>query len=165
MSASPPYSPYLNHSAASSASSSSSMNMSFHHRFPLEREYASSTTSMTPTTASSQASESGGEANGAAAVRSKKRRGNLPKKVTDILRAWFSQHIDHPYPSEEDKQMLINQTGLSISQISNWFINARRRQLPALRQQARASSAASAAAAARRTPSDANERASRSPAA
>ncbi|KAK2783291.1 hypothetical protein FQN53_009279 [Emmonsiellopsis sp. PD_33] len=71
--------------------------------------------------------------------KNKKRRGNLPKPVTDILRAWFHEHLDHPYPSEEDKQMFITRTGLTISQISNWFINARRRQLPALRNQVRAS--------------------------
>lgn len=69
----------------------------------------------------------------------KRRRGNLPKPVTDILRAWFHEHLDHPYPSEEDKQMFMTRTGLSISQISNWFINARRRQLPALRNQMRSS--------------------------
>ncbi|KAJ5710391.1 hypothetical protein N7488_004547 [Penicillium malachiteum] len=69
--------------------------------------------------------------------KSKRRRGNLPKPVTDILRAWFHDHLDHPYPSEEDKQMFMTRTGLSISQISNWFINARRRQLPALRNQMR----------------------------
>ncbi|PGH29416.1 hypothetical protein GX50_07838 [[Emmonsia] crescens] len=71
--------------------------------------------------------------------KNKKRRGNLPKSVTDVLRAWFHEHLDHPYPSEEDKQMFISRTGLTISQISNWFINARRRQLPALRNQVRAS--------------------------
>ncbi|OJJ89073.1 homeobox domain-containing protein [Aspergillus glaucus CBS 516.65] len=69
--------------------------------------------------------------------RNRRRRGNLPKPVTDILRAWFHEHLDHPYPSEEDKQMFMTRTGLSISQISNWFINARRRQLPALRNQMR----------------------------
>ncbi|KAL1971608.1 hypothetical protein VTN31DRAFT_2229 [Thermomyces dupontii] len=69
--------------------------------------------------------------------RGKRRRGNLPKPVTDILRAWFHEHLDHPYPTEEDKQMFMSRTGLSISQISNWFINARRRQLPALRNQLR----------------------------
>ncbi|KAN0075815.1 Homeobox KN domain containing protein [Elaphomyces granulatus] len=69
--------------------------------------------------------------------RGKRRRGNLPKPVTDILRAWFHEHLDHPYPSEEDKQIFMSRTGLSISQISNWFINARRRQLPALRNQIR----------------------------
>ncbi|OQE46927.1 hypothetical protein PENCOP_c001G05389 [Penicillium coprophilum] len=69
--------------------------------------------------------------------KTKRRRGNLPKPVTDILRAWFHEHLDHPYPSEEDKQMFMTRTGLSINQISNWFINARRRQLPALRNQMR----------------------------
>lgn len=47
----------------------------------------------------------------------KKRRGNLPKQVTDILRAWFLDHLDHPYPTEEDKQMFIARTGLTISQV------------------------------------------------
>ena len=49
--------------------------------------------------------------------RTKRRRGNLPKSVTDILRAWFHEHLDHPYPTEEDKQMFIARTGLSISQV------------------------------------------------
>ncbi|KAL1857378.1 homeodomain superfamily [Paecilomyces lecythidis] len=49
--------------------------------------------------------------------RNKRRRGNLPKPVTDILRAWFHEHLDHPYPSEEDKQIFMTRTGLSISQV------------------------------------------------
>ncbi|OKP11752.1 hypothetical protein PENSUB_2824 [Penicillium subrubescens] len=48
--------------------------------------------------------------------KTKRRRGNLPKPVTDILRAWFHEHLDHPYPSEEDKQMFMTRTGLSINQ-------------------------------------------------
>lgn len=51
--------------------------------------------------------------------RGKRRRGNLPKPVTDILRAWFHEHLDHPYPTEEDKQMFMSRTGLSISQVSS----------------------------------------------
>lgn len=53
--------------------------------------------------------------------RNKRRRGNLPKPVTDILRAWFLEHLDHPYPSEEDKQMFITRTGLTISQVRMQF--------------------------------------------
>ncbi|KAI0439288.1 homeobox KN domain-containing protein [Xylaria telfairii] len=60
----------------------------------------------------------------------RKRRGNLPKEVTEKLRAWFLGHISHPYPTEDEKQRLVRETGLQINQISNWFINARRRQLP-----------------------------------
>ncbi|MCJ1413631.1 hypothetical protein MMC19_007753, partial [Ptychographa xylographoides] len=66
----------------------------------------------------------------------KRRRGNLPKAVTDTLRVWFTEHIAHPYPTEEEKQILMGQTGLTISQISNWFINARRRSLPQMTKQA-----------------------------
>lgn len=53
--------------------------------------------------------------------RNKRRRGNLPKPVTDILRGWFLEHLDHPYPSEEDKQMFITRTGLTISQVRMQF--------------------------------------------
>ncbi|KAE8454237.1 hypothetical protein EG329_005162 [Mollisiaceae sp. DMI_Dod_QoI] len=67
----------------------------------------------------------------------RKRRGNLPKETTDKLRAWFFAHLTHPYPTEDEKQDLMRQTGLQMNQISNWFINARRRQLPELINQAR----------------------------
>ncbi|TVY42924.1 Homeobox protein homothorax, partial [Lachnellula subtilissima] len=75
----------------------------------------------------------------------RKRRGNLPKETTDKLRAWFVAHLQHPYPTEDEKQDLMRQTGLQINQISNWFINARRRQLPAMINNARAESDARSA--------------------
>jgi len=53
-------------------------------------------------------------------TRGKRRRGNLPKPITDILKAWFHDHLDHPYPSEEDKQIFIAQTGLTISQVGTF---------------------------------------------
>jgi hypothetical protein len=59
----------------------------------------------------------------------KKRRGNLPKASTNLLKKWLFDHLFHPYPTEEEKQSLSLQTGLTLNQISNWFINARRRIL------------------------------------
>ena len=53
--------------------------------------------------------------------RGKRRRGNLPKPVTDILRAWFHEHLDHPYPTEEDKQQFMQRTGLTLNQVSNTY--------------------------------------------
>ncbi|KAK0386262.1 hypothetical protein NLU13_6099 [Sarocladium strictum] len=75
-------------------------------------------------------------------TKQRKRRGNLPKETTDKLRAWFVAHLQHPYPTEDEKQELMRQTGLQMNQISNWFINARRRQLPNMINDARAESEA-----------------------
>ncbi|CAN6285891.1 unnamed protein product [Urochloa humidicola] len=49
----------------------------------------------------------------------------LPERAVTILRAWLFEHFLHPYPSDVDKHILSRQTGLSRSQVSNWFINAR----------------------------------------
>ncbi|KAM0427823.1 hypothetical protein ACHAPT_007280 [Fusarium lateritium] len=45
-----------------------------------------------------------------------------------VLKRWFSEHSEHPYPSEEEKTMLQCQTGLSRTQVTNWLANARRRR-------------------------------------
>ncbi|KAK0718354.1 homeobox KN domain-containing protein [Lasiosphaeria miniovina] len=77
--------------------------------------------------------------NGSGPNKQRKRRGNLPKEATDKLRAWVLAHLHHPYPSEEEKRELARQTRLRMNQISNWLINARRRD-PAIRRNARAGS-------------------------
>uniref|UniRef100_A0A6Q2Y029 Homeobox domain-containing protein n=1 Tax=Esox lucius TaxID=8010 RepID=A0A6Q2Y029_ESOLU len=59
--------------------------------------------------------------------RHNKKRGIFPKVATNIMRAWLFQHLTHPYPSEEQKKQLAQDTGLTILQVNNWFINARRR--------------------------------------
>ncbi|XVF45343.1 hypothetical protein PTKIN_Ptkin02bG0198300 [Pterospermum kingtungense] len=49
----------------------------------------------------------------------------LPESSVSILRAWLFEHFLHPYPKDSDKIILARQTGLTRSQVSNWFINAR----------------------------------------
>ncbi|XP_051802232.1 homeobox protein Meis1a isoform X2 [Acanthochromis polyacanthus] len=58
---------------------------------------------------------------------SSKKRGVFPKVAINVLRAWLFHHLKHPYPSEEQKKQLAQDTSLSILQVNNWFINARRR--------------------------------------
>ena len=70
------------------------------------------------------------------ADRPKQRRANYPKHITEHLKQWLHEHIMNPYPSEEEKHMLSELTGLDNVQVNNWFINARRRILPSLRNHA-----------------------------
>lgn len=47
----------------------------------------------------------------------RRRRGNLPRDTTDLLKSWFSDHLAHPYPTEDEKQMLCRRTGLAMTQV------------------------------------------------
>lgn len=57
--------------------------------------------------------------------RAQKTRGKLPKETTDFLKDWLHRHAEHPYPTEEEKKQMCAETGLTMSQISNWMINVR----------------------------------------
>ncbi|KAF2077772.1 hypothetical protein CYY_000893 [Polysphondylium violaceum] len=56
----------------------------------------------------------------------------LSPQAKEILDSWLKSHLEHPYPSPEEKENLQKSTGLSPNQISNWFINTRRRKIPQL---------------------------------
>jgi hypothetical protein len=58
------------------------------------------------------------ETSGMEATKHRKRRGNLPKDTTDKLRAWFVAHLHHPYPTEDEKQELMRQTKLQMSEFN-----------------------------------------------
>jgi len=53
----------------------------------------------------------------------------LPKEATDLLKGWLLEHVYKPYPTEDEKLKLISQTGLTMTQLNNFFTNARRRYL------------------------------------
>ncbi|XP_015085237.1 homeobox protein knotted-1-like 3 isoform X2 [Solanum pennellii] len=57
----------------------------------------------------------------------KRRAGKLPGDTTSVLKAWWQSHSKWPYPTEEDKAKLVQETGLQLKQINNWFINQRKR--------------------------------------
>nr|XP_027066652.1 homeobox protein knotted-1-like 11 isoform X1 [Coffea arabica] len=57
----------------------------------------------------------------------KRRAGKLPGDTTSLLKSWWQSHSKWPYPTEEDKARLVQETGLQLKQINNWFINQRKR--------------------------------------
>ena len=68
----------------------------------------------------------------------------LSDKSSYILINWMKTHMHYPYPTENQKQLLINRinqlvkdeggrtSGTNMVSINNWFTNARRRLLPKL---------------------------------
>lgn len=81
--------------------------------------------SVSPTLLASFASFDDGEDD----PRARMKKGILPKQATHVMKTWLFQHLVHPYPTEDEKRQLAEQTNLSILQVNNWFINARRRIL------------------------------------
>lgn len=57
----------------------------------------------------------------------KRRAGKLPGDTTSVLKAWWHAHAKWPYPTEDEKARLVQETGLQLKQINNWFINQRKR--------------------------------------
>lgn len=53
----------------------------------------------------------------------------LPKEGVTVMKDWLYTHVDNPYPTQSEKDAMAEDTGLTIKQINNWFINARRRYL------------------------------------
>jgi len=63
--------------------------------------------------------------------KSQKKR-TFSEETLSILKSWLFRNIMHPYPTDQQKQELVSQTGMSLSQLNNWLINSRRRMLKRL---------------------------------
>ncbi|XP_044837872.1 pre-B-cell leukemia transcription factor 2 isoform X2 [Mauremys mutica] len=55
----------------------------------------------------------------------RRKRRNFSKQATEVLNEYFYSHLSNPYPSEEAKEQLAKQCGITVSQVSNWFGNKR----------------------------------------
>lgn len=55
------------------------------------------------------------------------RRKNATRENTNTLKAWLNEHKKNPYPTKGEKIMLAIITKMSLTQVSTWFANARRR--------------------------------------
>ncbi|XP_029169691.1 homeobox protein PKNOX2-like isoform X2 [Nylanderia fulva] len=82
--------------------------------------------------------------NHSSARKGRQKRGVLPKHATSIMRTWLFQHLVHPYPTEDEKRQIASETNLTLLQVNNWFINARRRILQPMLDNAGADTASRA---------------------
>ncbi|KAI6233053.1 putative iroquois-class homeodomain protein irx-1 [Aphelenchoides fujianensis] len=55
------------------------------------------------------------------------RRKNATREVTQPLKVWLQQHRKYPYPNKAEKMILAVMTRMTLTQVSTWFANARRR--------------------------------------
>ncbi|KAM6959160.1 iroquois-class homeodomain protein IRX-4b [Aplochiton taeniatus] len=55
------------------------------------------------------------------------RRKNATRETTSTLKTWLQEHQKNPYPTKGEKIMLAIITKMTLTQVSTWFANARRR--------------------------------------
>lgn len=64
------------------------------------------------------------------ASKGKRRKSNsLPPETVEYLKKWMMspEHIAHPYPTEQEKAQIMADTGIELKQLTNWFVNNRKR--------------------------------------
>lgn len=54
---------------------------------------------------------------------------SIPQETVEYLKAWMMspEHIAHPYPTEQEKAEIMAETGIELKQLTNWFVNNRKR--------------------------------------
>ena len=105
-------SPLSTSSTASSTSSDCSVSPS-----PSMASSATSTSSSALSLSSSSVGASTPQCSGPIV---KERRSKLPLRAVYALRSFFTAHVSHPYPTDEQKAELARQCGLTARQVTNW---------------------------------------------
>ena len=62
-------------------------------------------------------------------AKTKKKSTSLPPETVEYLKNWMMspEHIAHPYPTEQEKAQIMQETGIELKQLTNWFVNNRKR--------------------------------------
>jgi hypothetical protein len=91
----------------------------------------STSTSVTAIIANNKKTNTNNTNNGKQPSRSssKAKSASLPSETVEYLKAWMmsAEHIAHPYPTEQEKVEIMNDTGIELKQLTNWFVNNRKR--------------------------------------
>ncbi|KAK4469651.1 hypothetical protein MN116_007182 [Schistosoma mekongi] len=51
----------------------------------------------------------------------------LNQTALSAMEGWYSNHVDNPYPTTEEKEQLAALGGITVMQVSSWFANRRTR--------------------------------------
>lgn len=51
----------------------------------------------------------------------RRKRRNFSKQATEVLNEYFYSHLSNPYPSEEAKEELAKQCGITVSQVKHYI--------------------------------------------
>lgn len=67
--------------------------------------------------------------NSSGSLRKKRKSTVLPRSTVDYLKTWMMspEHVSHPYPTEKEKVKIMADTGIELKQLTNWFVNNRKR--------------------------------------
>ena len=60
----------------------------------------------------------------------KRKRSNFSKKDKELLIEWLQHHSEYPYPTDEEKDDLLERVSMTKDQLETWFVNNRKRLLP-----------------------------------
>jgi hypothetical protein len=65
----------------------------------------------------------------ASSAKTKRKSTSLPPETVEYLKNWMMSpdHIAHPYPTEVEKVKIMQDTGIELKQLTNWFVNNRKR--------------------------------------
>jgi len=68
--------------------------------------------------------ESKASYNSGSSMSDKSNRRHFSKEIIVMLRRWFNDHLEDPYPSQEEKIFLAKKTDLSIAQVNSSIKNS-----------------------------------------
>jgi hypothetical protein len=57
----------------------------------------------------------------------REKKSGMSEDAQCTLRAWYNQHAEHPYPSNDAYAALAQTTSLPVGKVKKWFANRRRR--------------------------------------
>lgn len=62
-------------------------------------------------------------------AKNKRKTTALPESTVEYLKRWIMspEHVAHPYPTEQEKAQIMKETGIEMKQLTNWFVNNRKR--------------------------------------